>query len=467
MTARLGGSGSRFGHVRLAGSGGGGTPLPPPIIITAIVSVRAGALDPTIGATSVLVSGLVASAGITRVNPTVTVGIVDIPAALVGVGKRPRARIDMFVRDPNYNIVAQIEDYQKLTIVPRFNDVGNFLIEGADLGFASQFYDLAGYGIVVYRNGIYVMSGIFSDINFSGDTDRDTVRLAGVDDNVILRDKLAYPEPYGNFNLQAYDVRAGAAESIVYGYVDANVGPGADPDRRVNALSLAADQGRGSFITEQARFNNLMELVNGILLNGGDMGWRVVQKLSGGIEFQVYQPTDRTNTAVFSRENMNLLGYSYSVQAPEANHIVCGGGGEGIDRVIREGTDSASVNQYKRRIEQFRDRRDTEEIPIIDQTIAEELAGKSERAGLSLQPVDVGSLAFLEDYYVGDRVTVYVKGVPIREKIREVKMTYTQDGELIEPVVATPENATVNQAYAIMRGRLDQAVERLSRLERR
>lgn len=376
-------------------------------------------------------------------------------------------RLDVFLRDPNFNIIAPVDNFERLTIVPRFNDVGNFLLEGADVGNAAQYYD-SGYGLVAYRNGDLLISGSFTSLNFEGTPDADLFTGGGLDDNTFVQDSLAFPERMGLFASQAYDIRSGAAETIAYQYVDVNIGPGSDPVRRKNGLSLATDLGRGSIVDEQARFVNLAELVNAILLKGGDLGWRVRQKAGGGVEFQIYEPTDRSATAIFSRELGNLLTYQYSKDAPEANHIVIGGDGEGTARTFRQGSDSSSMAEWKRRIEQFRDRRDTTDTDVMDQTITEELASKATKIGLKLQPIDTDSVAFMDDYELGDTVTVQVKGVDIQEKVREIQLSYTPDGaEEIRPIVSTPGNykiaTTIN---ALMIARIRENRRALSRLER-
>jgi len=378
-------------------------------------------------------------------------------------------RIDVFLRDPNYNIIAQVEDFAKLTVIARFNDVGSFLLEGADVGDAAQYY-AEGYGVVIYRNGVFLLSGLFASLDFNGTEDQDLFSGGGLDDNVVIRDALAFPEPFGNFSSQAYDIRSGAAESIVYQYVDVNLGPGSDPVRRKGGFSLATDLGRGSVVNEQARFENLMDLINGILIKGGDtLGWRVVQTVAGGLQFQVYECADRSATAIFSRELGNLQTFEYSRDAPTQNHIVCGGSGEDVARVFRQGSDATSIATWNRRIEVFRDRRDTDDILTLDQTIDEELSTGADKTGLKLNPIDTDSVAFKTDYDLGDIVTVEVKGVEIQEKIREIQLTYTPDGaETIEPVVSTPGNFNVSTTFGALRdARVRELRRALSRLERR
>ena len=391
------------------------------------------------------------------------------------VTTKPRYRL--VVRDASLNLVAEVENYTECTISPRFNQLGAWVLElPADTPAAEALVE--GAGLVVVRNGTVLLSGPMTHREDVGDERGDRVRASGYDDNVVLADRLALPCAWP-YTAQEADVRTGVCETVLRAYVAANAVTGgswlsvtAGHERAaVTGLALAADAAQGATVTGRARFVNLLELLTDLALSGGDLGFRVVQTLTvpATLEFQVYVPADRTATAVFSREMGNLRGYEYAVEAPTGNHVIVGGQGEGVARTFRERTDTASITQYSRRIEIFKDRRDTNSTTELDQDGDTELAQRQERGQLKLEPLDTAGLAFLNSdttrtYALGDKVTVVVRGAPVQDVVREVRITLTaRDGEVLEPVVGTPGAMLTHTNTFVLR----HLHKRLSLVERR
>lgn len=145
------------------------------------------------------------------------------------------------------------------------------------------------------------------------------------------------------------------------------------------------------------------------------------------------------------------------------------------------------------------DRRDTDDITELKQSIEEELNEKAEKKTLSISPVDTESLQFGRDYNLGDKVTVVIthpkevvtveelyyflsayqitssnreiikqiqeKIEVITDVIREVTITVNQEGERIEPTIGTPE--TLSKKEPIYIRNLKAANKKISKLERR
>ncbi len=351
------------------------------------------------------------------------------------------AKYKLYVRDSGLSKVGEIDDFGKLDLISRFNQPGSFALDvpaGTDI---ASYLSVKGAGLILERDDLVdpIFSGpvIIKIKDWNKDQNRLTV--SGPDDTIWLTRRLAYPVVTGPpYSAQAHDVRTGVCETIMRQYVNLNAGPGANTERQVTGLTLAADTTLGSSITGRARFNNLLEFLQGLALAGGDLGFRIVQSGSD-IEFQVYQPTDKTATIIFSEELGNLRAYEYSVEAAEANYFIAGGGGEGVARTFQEKGDSQSIVDWGR-IEQFRDRRDTTDTDELIQTIDEELLSKAEKTNLSTTPINTDAIAFLTDYGLGDKVTVMVDGEAIQDVIREVKITLTRDkGEVVTPTIGTPK----------------------------
>lgn len=346
----------------------------------------------------------------------------------------------------------------------------------ADVDIAGDI--LFGQGIIVERNNQIILSGPITDIDYQWDANANAFNLGGVDDTSVLFDRLAPPVSSGPpYSASAYDVRTGIASTIMRQYVDVNAAAGAVLSRQVPGLILGTpDPLVGSSVTGRARFDNLLALLQSLALAGGDLGFRVVQsETTAEIIFQVYQPSDKTASVIFSPQLGNLRAFRYTAKAADVNYVVVGGGGEGTARTFYEQGDFDSIEYFNRRIEQFRDRRDTSVSGELIQTANEELANGAARTSLQITPIDTEGLAFVSDYSLGDKVTVVANGakrgrtvppsVTIQDIIREISISVNQDGETIEPSVGTPESGR-RDLFALF-DRIARSESRIDSLERR
>jgi hypothetical protein len=358
----------------------------------------------------------------------------------------------IYVRDASLATVAQVDDYQFLDMVPRFNDIGTWILDmDARVGGAANLLQ-DGAGIVVTRYDpaakltSTVLSGpvAFRERDFGGDPDRNRLKVKGFDDNVWLLGRIAHPQPTTSappYNSQAYDVRTGVCSTVLRQYVDFNLGPSALNVRQVPGLTLAADPGLGPSVTGRARWDPLPDLLRTLALAGGDLGFQI-QQVGTGIQFQVYQPVDRSTSVIFSPDLANLAAYDWSEARPKANYIFCGGSGQDTARVIQEGQDSSSVARWGR-IEMFRDRRDTAVAAELTQTIGTELLNNQGAVVFSITPQDLPQMSYLTHYNLGDRVTVYNDGIPFSNIIREVHISIgnaggSGGGVFVTPLIGTP-----------------------------
>jgi len=265
------------------------------------------------------------------------------------------------------------------------------------------------------------------------------VDLAGKDDLCWLDRRNTHPQPGSaapsgappKYSVTAYDVDVAAASSVIWHYVNVNAGPGAVPARQVPGWVMAADPMVGPVLAYGARWQKLLTIAQ--YAAAPDLGFR-----APGLVFQVYEPADRTATVRFSLELGNLVGYKYVSDAPGANFVVVAGAGEGVDRIIREGSDSASIAEWGR-IEEFVDRRDSDDLTDLDQTVIKELGDKASPVGLSLSPLDTDQMKFGVHWELGDKVTAVIDGVAIRDRVREVRFTIDEQGEQIVPSIGDPD----------------------------
>ncbi|MBT2722320.1 siphovirus ReqiPepy6 Gp37-like family protein [Bacillus sp. ISL-46] len=400
---------------------------------------------------------------------------------------------NIYIRDSNFKRIGEITDFNKLDLIPRFNAVGSFVLDLPTDCAATRELIKNKAGIIVKKDGQPVFSGTISSRKRSFSKDADTMTLAGKDDMAYLAKRLAYPVPSADFYLSDYDVRTGKAETIMKQFVDVNAGPSAPIESR-RVFTLEADKGLGNTITGRARFHSLLELLTSL---SGGLGFRVIQ-VEDSLQFQVYQPSDKTRSAFFSPLLGNLSSFEYSNDNPEANLVIVGGGGEGKDRIIRYKQDNTSIVKYGRS-ETFIDKRDTSDVTELDQSIDEEMINNAEQNSFSFLPIDTPQLAFIRDYGLGDKVSIVltqpneiitkeilnyylsfyqsvseenVRVRKIQEKldviqdiVREVKITITPEGDSINPVVGTSDSN--NNAILGIFEKMKKITKRLSNLERR
>jgi hypothetical protein len=336
--------------------------------------------------------------------------------------------------------VAELDDYIDLTYIMRHQGVGTWALNLHPDSPALDFITTPSNGVAgieIIRNGVLVFSGPWTKRRRTRQGETNRVAISGVDDSVWLRYREAIP-PTG----QAYDIRGpGVTSTVMRAYVNAHLGPGATVARKLTNLTLAPDPLAGTTVTGQGRYpDTILDVLVSLAVAGGDLGFGILSDGAGGLVFSTYAPTDRTATAKFSNELGNLGDFDYELDAPEANYVIGGGSGEGTARVIVEAGDTSSITSWGR-IEGFRDRRDTADTTLIDQTLTEELANKAEKRAATITPIDTPYLAFGTHYFLGDKVSAILDGVTFTEVIREAKITVQPSGrELVEPTLATPGN---------------------------
>jgi hypothetical protein len=401
---------------------------------------------------------------------------------------------NIYIRDSNFRRIGEITDYTKLDLIPRFNAVGTFAIDLPTDSSAAKELIKPKYGIIVKKDGKTIFSGTVNSPKRSFSSSGDTMIFSGKDDNRFLAGRLAYPVPSGDFSLFDYDVRTGNAETIMKQYVDYNCGLNALSERRI--LTIETDTGLGNRVTGRARYDILLDLLSSLALTGGGLGFRVVQ-VDDTLQFQVYQPSNKTRSAFFSPLLGNLSSFDYESTAPESNYVLVGGGGEGKARIIKQKGENVSIAKYGR-FESFVDQRDTTDTDELTQSMDEELTNKAEQNSFNFTPIDTPQLAFGRDYGLGDKVSIVLtqpnevvtketiysfisfyqtttqditsiqkfqeKLDVIQDIVREVKISITQDGESISPMVGTSDSN--NNAILGIFDKMKKLGKRLNKLER-
>lgn len=375
----------------------------------------------------------------------------------------------IYLRDPLLQRIGVVGDYQTFDAWLKFNALGTWALDLDARVTAAGILTQVQYGIEVVRDGAAVISGPVTKITRRRDKDSNRILVEGHDDMVWLADRLVSPQPASTvppYSTNEHDVRTDLCSSVLRYYADRNTGINAIAPRKTYSFDIEpTDPLLGSTITARGRWQNLLQFMAERALEGGGLGFRVVQKIrveGPVLELEVYQPEDKTSSVTFSIANGTMASYEYDQDRSEVNYVVVGGGGEGTARTIAEHQDPTEIVRY-RRIEKFADRRDTTAVAELAQEGTKTLGEGKGKASLTFVPIDVAGTTYLTDYRLGDKVSAVIDDVTITEVIRQMHISLTPQSQRLFPTIGTPGSHDIARFF----DRLRRAETRLNQLERR
>lgn len=404
--------------------------------VTATIGLAAN--QPTVQKSSSSPTAALPTVALVAYDPTVRVLGEGPPLDLPPVSVEPTWTI--YVRNRDLGREAQVDDFDSLTCICRFNDVGTWELRLDRRSSAADALTAQGAGIEVRRDDYVVMTGPATRLKRDRSDRSNLLTVSGVDDNVWLERRLAHPQPASSappYNSTADDVRTGVGSTVIWEYVDENLGPGAILPRRLSTLTMADDPLVGTTINGRARYDQLLEFIQKLAIAAGDIGFKIAQE-DDGLVFTVYAPQDKTASVVFSEGFANLSSFSYESQAPAYTYVYGGGEGEGIAREIVEGQDPTGIVNWGR-IEKLVDAREQDDGPDVAQQIDTALLENSEKLSLEITPVDTTNLSYGVHYQLGDMVSAVIDDVLISDIVREVEVKLSANAApSLTPVLGTP-----------------------------
>jgi microcystin-dependent protein len=378
-------------------------------------------------------------------------------------------------RDINLNRQGQIpsEDLS-IKLQPVRNGVGSWAISLPQEHRAVSYLQTPGSGIIVtdIETGRIVMSGPTSKPSRKATSDDviGTTTIAGISDDCVLWDARAWPSPGLAVEAQAdgYDVRTGAAETVMREYVHFNIGPGSMVSRRsrlASKMTLAANLGRGVSVTKSARFPILGELLNEIA-TVADLTFRVVQ-VGDHLEFQVHAVEDRRAEIRLDINNGTLDEQGVETAPPSTTRVIVAGQGVGAERTLLLRTSAASLeaeNLWGRKMEEFKDQRNTDDMDELIQA-GDEILEEDGFTRVSVKAVPSNDLTMVygKHWVEGDRITVVVDGQETWSTVTEAALIIDQEGVQIGAAIG--DVADFNSASAL-RTSLEDTQKRVDHLER-
>lgn len=375
------------------------------------------------------------------------------------------------VRDGNLVRKGQITpDYWvDVMINPKFNDVGTWSItlpaehpRLADLNAPSA-------GVIFTFPG-FVVSGFMVDAINNADTDdpQSTWTFSGVTDEIILDDPLLYPTPGEAdpaLQINQFNTRTGARETLMYEYLVANIGTAAPVARRNPYLSIGVDGARGGSTTYSAAWDVMLEAFQ-VLAKTGGLGFKVTQ-VGANLKFEAYVPTDRTDTIILDMYNRTVQSTEYGYGSPKLTHAIVGGQGDGPYRLIKERTSAdslAAATAWKRRRERFVDARSAETDTELNLAGDDALAdGGSTLTSVAVVPMNDSTMRFGIDWFLGDKVKAVVGTQQVSTVVTEAVITADATG--IQVAVKIGDTAGYD-FEAILTQQVQGMEERLRDMER-
>lgn len=345
--------------------------------------------------------------------------------------------------------MAEIND---LKITKRFCNVGGWTMTLPVEYPMAQNLAQPGRGLIVTaqfrKNGVLtnriLMSGPVTSFSKKEDTDdiQGTYSFVGADDNIVLADALAFPEP-GNSNPSTQsvsnDIRTGDAETIMLEYVKYNIGSAATTDRKVSGVTEAPNEHRGATVSGNARFDQLGKLIGDVALAGG-VGFDIVQTSTTDRTFSVYTPQDKSADIRMDIENDMLDSTDYGFGAPTGTRFIVAGQGEGTQRqIVQVNTTTTAEEDWGRIVEVFKDRRDTADP---DELLQEGQTGVDENGktitSLAVTPSDTVSMVYGRDWFLGDIVGIVIDEDELTAIVTEAIISISEDGVRIGAKIGDP-----------------------------
>ncbi|WP_134324530.1 Gp37-like protein [Cumulibacter soli] len=297
--------------------------------------------------------------------------------------------------------------------------------------------------------GTVFTSGPMEDYEISPDaTGKLMCEVWGVTEEVILQDRVIYPDPQRWPEIQttqSHDRRSGTASTVMMGYALDHTRMG-DPvlgtwSRAYGNLQMGPDPVAGSTISMRERWSGLLDTLQRAALKGG-VGFRITREMSGHPTFEVYQPKDRSMWAVFSVGRGTVSDLTWRKSAPTATQVIAAGTGELTARIIAQDA-KADEFRYHRHIELFRDQRSESDKTQMHADNKAELAKNGARETIRVEATP--ALTYGEHYALGDKVRVVVDGqrwdgrpIVLREivdRVQQVQWEATPSGVVFSPVV--------------------------------
>jgi len=381
-------------------------------------------------------------------------------------------------RDAGLHLSGVCDVWTKLAVTMRHRRAGGWTLTLPG-GHTQAGLFAEGTGIILWApwsTDTPMMSGPVTGISVATPSVSEPAMMTvtGVDDTALLADRIVLPDPSSSMDSQASESHwtdLGPAEACIRRVVNLNAGLGATPGRGICDADpyTVLPGGVGTVRNVVARFDNLLTLIDE-LATIDNLSVRLIQP--PGLDqrhLEVAATVDRTDSILLAQAAGTLTSATANLEAPKATTVLVAGGGEGEARILVQRDDPVLEADWSRRIETFRDARDTSELDELAQRGDETLAEAAATAGIAVQPVDTDSQRFGEHYRLGDTVRIEVGAATYTEIITGVQISVDQSATAIVPLIGDEDAAAAGTPASTpaIYARVRDIRRRLEALERR
>lgn len=343
------------------------------------------------------------------------------------------------VIDREFNLLAEIDDYESLQFTRRFYRAGEFEMH---IALHKQGVDqLQKERIIVVDNKMHKAGIIqYREIG-QNEQGIEVLVIKGPTLGGILDRRVTVTD---NF-----DRVRGSAETVMKHYVNNHLISSTNIQRRVPFLINAPDLGRGVQTPWQTRFEPLNMVIQEIA-EWCDIGWfvRLDYSTSKWI-FDVLPGRNLTTgqtllpPVIFSRDFDNIESQSFLDSDQQFKNVgYAGGQGEYEDRLIQMVGDGSGAD----RREVFLDCSGAENAAELVDMGNQKLSSQKRIVSYDGRILNTGSFIFEQDWDLGDVVTVQNRtwGVSLNSRITEVKEIYEPESKI--EISLGEEVPTITQA---------------------
>lgn len=338
--------------------------------------------------------------------------------------------------------------------VVRRNDVGTWAATvNAIPGESWEDYG-DGMGVLI-EDEYATVSGPHIEWEFDRDGGKRVLKLRGVDDNAVLAAHVIIPDPESPTDDQQVDVwrMTGPAETVMRTLVDQQIGPSAPADYRVPKLTLDPDQGRGSEVTVNARYDNLLETMQELAETGG-VDFRVVQD-GRRLVLRFREGEDLSRAVRLQEEQGGVTRLNLKRKAPTVTEVIVGGSGSGKTRKMWRATQPTS---WGRRITEFVDRPSTSDPNELQQAAEKALLDGQESVSVTFETADTKHIKFGRDYGLGDTITLHADMATVTDVVQVADISFQRGARRasaqVGPVADESKLAENSPIPALLRKRL-------------
>lgn len=265
--------------------------------------------------------------------------------------------------------------------------------------------------------------------------------LEGLDCWYWFTSRVCFPDPATDEPWSvASNVRSGTGSTVIAGFINDNVGVSALAGRQVPGLTVNTAS-PGQNIEQSARLQQLSEVVRQAAQKAGLVVEPTLTNPISRIPYvEIRERTDKTAEVVIA--DIADLAYAEQRDVPSrSTWVLAAGTGAGTSRMFRsyDGTSGTGVARIERVVENTTVTTSTELFQYAKAVRAEDgfafyVSGRTNEKAAE-------QYRFLEDYRLGDLITVQVSGIRFEVPVTAVTITVSPDREVQTPTLGiyTPD----------------------------